>query len=207
MITTSNINITRENGNAPTLYDIGYALSKMPRFGGHTVKNWTVLHHLYACAQYAHLSGGSVKVQIYALLHDAHEAVTGDIPQPWKTDDTRALQKELDVRIYNSLHLSLPDMVTERTVKQIDNQMVYDEARWCCPQVAAAILRPGPNYCDSINPQDRNGGLAVQKAIEMLDSIITDPHACANDFRRYYELLTMDYDSPNPAAATEDSDD
>src|SRR2546427_6773735 len=206
MITTSNVNITRENGAAPTLYDIGYALSKMPRFGGHTVRHWTVLHHLYACAQYAHLSGGSTKVQIHALLHDAHEAVTGDIPQPWKTDDMRVLQKELDVRIFNSLHLSLPDLVTERIVKQIDNQMVYAEAQWACPQVAAAIIRPGPNYRDSINPSDSKGALAIQRAVEMLDSIIMDPHACANDFRHYYELLTHDYESPTPAA-TEDTDD
>lgn len=204
MITISGADLTPGNGAAPTLYDIGYSLSKVPRFGGHTIKHWTVLHHLYACAQYASLTGGDVKLQLYALLHDAHEAVTGDIPQPWKTDDMKNLQGELDVRLYHSLHLSLPSLVIDRRVKQIDNQMVYDEALYACPQVAAAIIKPGPNFRDSINPSDLKGKQAVLRAHNMLSEIIMDPIKCAHDFEKYYQLLTMDYD---PRTTPEDISD
>ena len=205
MITISNISVTLEGSSAPTLFDIGYALSKIPRFGGHTTKHWTVLHHVYASTQYAHLVGGSVKVQLHALLHDSDEAVTEDIPHPWKTEDMRALQKDIRIRIYNSLHLSPPDMATEREVKRIDSQMCYAEALWAAPQAAKPMLIPGPNFRDSIDPMDSKGDLAVQRASSMLAGIIMDPYACGNDFRRYFELLTMDYDSPTPAS--EDADD
>lgn len=165
MITISGQNVTRESG-APTLYDIGYHLSKQPRFGGATTIDWTVLDHLYACALYAKRRGYSRKVQLYAALHDAHEAITSDIPQPWKTDDMREIQRQLDVRIYGSLGLRLPDMETQRLLHFIDNQMVYAEAKHVAPQVAEAILKPGPNFRDSINPQDWDADVAVQELLD-----------------------------------------
>jgi hypothetical protein len=100
------------------------------------------------------------------MLHDAHEAVTSDIPQPWKTDDMRELQRQLDVRLYGSLNISQPDLITQRTIHQIDNQLVYHEAVQVAPQIAPFIVRPGDNFRDSINRIDPIAEEAISKCID-----------------------------------------
>jgi 5'-deoxynucleotidase YfbR-like HD superfamily hydrolase len=157
------------------MYDVGYALSQVPRFGGHTVRRWTVLHHLLAAWYYAK-EKYDARVALHALLHDAHEAVTSDIPQPWKTDDMRKIQQELDARIYHSLKLRPPDGFTARIIHQIDNQLVYSEAKDFAPQVAAAILQPGDNFRDGINTTDHVAEDAVGWAEYVLYDY--DPVAC-----------------------------
>src|SRR5258708_3588012 len=87
---------------APTMYDIGYSLSRMERFGGHTRTSYTVLQHLFAAAELARLLEYSTRIQLLALLHDAHESVTGDIPRHWKTKDMSAQQDLIDERIFKS---------------------------------------------------------------------------------------------------------
>lgn len=178
MITISGRDITREGREAPSLYDMGYSLSQTPRFAGYTTQRYSVLHHLFGCWHYALHGGFGAKIALYALLHDAHEAMTGDISQPWKTDDMRDLQRLLDVRIYQSLKLRMPDGETERVVKTIDNQMVYSEAVRVAPQVANAILKPGDNYRDSIQPNDEDADKAVITAITMLAG--ATPHQCGS---------------------------
>lgn len=86
--------VTRTTG-VPTLPDIAYGLARMPRFVGQTVVPWSVLDHVLYCAQLA----TTQEVKLAMLLHDAHEALTSDIPTDMKTADMRQLQDELDFRI------------------------------------------------------------------------------------------------------------
>jgi hypothetical protein len=131
-----------------------------------------------------------LKVQLYAILHDAHEAITGDIPQPWKTDDMRALQQNLDYRIWSSLKLSQPDLVTQRTIHQIDNQMVYHEATHVAPQVAEAIREPGPNFRDSIQVIDDDARVAVQEWLPY--EISFHPERWGKTYKNIVEELIRD---------------
>lgn len=93
----------------PSLADIAVAMSRQPRFGGHGRRWWTVLDHsLFVAAIAGRIavesgardSGQFTRaVRLAALLHDAHEALTGDVPTPFKTEDFRVMQRELDERI------------------------------------------------------------------------------------------------------------
>jgi hypothetical protein len=186
MITISGVCVTRESG-APTLHDIGYSLSQLPRFAGHITRPWSVLNHVYACSYYAALEHHSTRTQLDALLHDADESCTNDIPQPWKTDETRMLQQTLRTRIYASLHLSQPSLWTERIVHQIDNQMVYVEAKRFAPQVADALLRPGPDFRDGIRVIDPNADAAVEKSDQWLFGL--GPQDAAFDFETFVHQL------------------
>jgi hypothetical protein len=49
--------------------------------------------------------GGNTREQLYALLHDAHEMVTGDIPTPWNTAELDAIQSKADGMIWDALGL------------------------------------------------------------------------------------------------------
>jgi len=62
------------------------------------------------------------------LLHDAHEAITGDVPTDVKGDDLRALQSELDDRIYGAF---FPDYDRDDVlwwVKETDQRCLRAEA-------------------------------------------------------------------------------
>lgn len=62
-----------------TIQDIARALSRIPRFTGHTSKFLSVAQHSIHVAT---LVPGHLRMQ--GLLHDAHEAFVGDMPTPLK---------------------------------------------------------------------------------------------------------------------------
>lgn len=63
------------------LTDIALALSRIPRFGGHTSRVWSVADHSLLVLQLMGEVAPST-VRLAALLHDAHEAYAGDIISP-----------------------------------------------------------------------------------------------------------------------------
>lgn len=66
------------------LEDIVYALSHLCRFNGHTSRFYSVAEHsLHVCDRVLE-AGHPARAQLVALLHDAHEAYTGDIASPLK---------------------------------------------------------------------------------------------------------------------------
>ncbi|WP_323041554.1 hypothetical protein [Gemmobacter sp.] len=60
-----------------TAWSIGDTLSKVNRFGGRTPEPWPVAAHSVLVERLCHLELGP-----WALLHDAHEAIIGDITSP-----------------------------------------------------------------------------------------------------------------------------
>lgn len=126
--------VNRDNQVVPTLADMSVGLSRMPRFAGQTtVHPWSVAHHLLAGATYAERWVTNPHTPLDFLLHDAHEAMTADTPTSFKTEDQRALQAELDTRIYCALAISLPDAPRRALIKQIDVEMLVAEARAVTP--------------------------------------------------------------------------
>src|SRR5689334_18815131 len=106
-LTLSGRRVALDTTEHPSLVDIAVALSRMPRFAGHTNRWFSVLDH--TMFGYGIIMGegrpgvgplfGPI-VQRAWLLHDAHEALTGDVPTDIKGDDLRRTQEELDRRIY-----------------------------------------------------------------------------------------------------------
>lgn len=144
MMTLSGAYIGRDEG-APTIDDIARGLSRMPRFAGQTHFLWTVADHSVVCMRLAeellqeglfvdgYSNRSALPFELHALLHDAHEALTGDIPTTFKTDDMRELQNRLDVRIYHKLLLPFPTNRERAAIKTIDRVMLLAEARVCTP--------------------------------------------------------------------------
>lgn len=66
--------------------DIAHHLSQIVRFGGACPTPWTVAHHsLYVSELVASRHPDNARLELLALLHDAHEAYgAGDVPTPIK---------------------------------------------------------------------------------------------------------------------------
>lgn len=112
---------------APAITDIALCLGRVPRFGGNTRQWWTVLQHTIVCIRLAGTDVNSA-YRLFTLLHDAHEAVTGDIPAFWKTPDMKRLQDEIDVRIRAGLGIRAPYADEIGFVKEIDLRALRAEA-------------------------------------------------------------------------------
>lgn len=70
--------------NAPSLSEIAHSLAQINRFTGHCVRPYSVAEHsLLVCRIAAH-HGADYNLQFAALMHDAHECITGDVASPIK---------------------------------------------------------------------------------------------------------------------------
>lgn len=108
--------------------DIAHALSNICRWGGHVDKFYSVAQHSVLVAAQARKG-----LQMEALLHDAAEAYTGDIPRPLK----RAMGNDaVSLRSYSTIEAAThkaicvkfgvnPVMADE--IKQIDDRITVDE--------------------------------------------------------------------------------
>lgn len=70
--------------NAPRIEEIAHALAQINRFTGHAVRPYSVAEHSLLVCDIVASQGLSVHAQMAALLHDAHEAYTGDVSTPIK---------------------------------------------------------------------------------------------------------------------------
>lgn len=64
------------------IHDIARALSRMPRYRGHTTRIYSVAEHAVLAAQLAEMAGASALLQYACLHHDSAEAYVCDIPGP-----------------------------------------------------------------------------------------------------------------------------
>ena len=130
------VNVTCPDKNDIALDDIAWALSRIPRFAGHTITEipYNVAQHsVYVASLAEAIFTGSLpitlptdvkkavaniyqtqfnsSVLIKAQLHDAHEAYTGDIPSPIKKipelrDTFKLIEMRLDQAIFAKFNLS-----------------------------------------------------------------------------------------------------
>lgn len=70
--------------NAPTIAEIAHSLALINRFTGHARRPYSVAEHSLLVADLAAADGASAIVQLAALMHDAHEAFSGDVASPVK---------------------------------------------------------------------------------------------------------------------------
>lgn len=135
MITASGVIVLPTNNGVPRLSDIAISLARLPRFGGHCRRRWTVAHHSLACAEMARTLERvpDSRLQLHLLLHDAHESVTGDVTRHWKTKQVKAQQEELDERIYHFYELPRPTPEEKIRIKEIDDQAMIAEGYFLGP--------------------------------------------------------------------------
>lgn len=130
------------NRTGPSLTDIAVSLGRHPRFGGMgKAYHWTVLHHSLAAQRLAVACGYGHKTRLLALLHDAHEAITGDIPTDWKTPDIREHQDSIDDRIFEEIGVEFTHLEYDR-VKLIDWTLLHAEGHAVGPSNWAKVY-PG----------------------------------------------------------------
>ncbi len=135
----------------PSLHDIGHALSRIPRFAGHTRRWWTVAHHVLWLDDYAKYNDAIDDIRLGILLHDAHEVVFGDIPSPFKTADMRSDQRQLDRAIFRRYHPRFWQI--EEAVKHYDRIGLLAEADIVGP--------PALNYLNASNDEERDRATAL----------------------------------------------
>lgn len=173
MITYSGAIVTIENEESPTIVDMAVHLGQIPRFGGACRTWWTVLHHVLACEEFVweYFATASIdfkeQLAMHVLLHDAHEAITMDVPKTWKTEEVKRQQENLDRRIYKHLGLELPDERFKSCIKFVDLVMLAAEAVTVGP---AKINEPQyKDYIDSVFPmtylKDEQIGTAAQATV------------------------------------------
>jgi 5'-deoxynucleotidase YfbR-like HD superfamily hydrolase len=137
MMTLSGRLITKYEGT-PTLDDIAVGLSRMPRFAGQTLYPWSVADHSLVTMRMAESHPFNTRewprLPLHCLLHDAHEAMTGDIPTSFKTQDIKSLQRVLDVRLYMDLNLTTPNDQERAKIAMYDMEALLAEAKVLAPK-------------------------------------------------------------------------
>jgi len=117
----------------PTLEDIAWGLMRAPRFGGHTEEPWSVAEHSLGARQRARLLRLGPRMELHALVHDQHEAFSGDVPSTWKPDQLREWQHLLDERVYAAYGWPLMTGKERTLVAAIDQDMLLAEAKLVGP--------------------------------------------------------------------------
>lgn len=138
--------------------DIACSLSKIVRFAGHVEWFWSVAAHSLLVARIVKDQGAPNRLQLAALLHDAHEAYIGDVPTPLKrkmgamyedlkdtVDDAIALRFGLDASLFEDGLVKAADAIALRSeAAALKRSGGYDE-RWSRAW-APGLEKPVPKY-------------------------------------------------------------
>lgn len=108
-----------------TIFDIAHALSNICRFTGHTISFYSVAQHSVLCS-YAPEVQGDPTLQLYALLHDAHEAYVGDVNSPLKSlcQGYQEIEDRVQRTCFEKFHLEWPQ---PPVIKTVDLRMLSTE--------------------------------------------------------------------------------
>jgi len=85
---------------------VAECLHRINRFGGQAVGCSALQHSL---GVYDRLAGAPANVRLWALLHDCHEILTGDVVRPYVDSWLSQQQVNIDQRVRNELRLTLSD--------------------------------------------------------------------------------------------------
>jgi hypothetical protein len=131
------------------LDDIVYNLCNSVRFNGGMEPAWTVGSHCLLVMAYAWMDGCGRDVQRWALMHDWHEAYTGDIPSPLKaiiagqTKVLELIENALDEAIAEALGVDVPSADTRERVHKYDTMAFEFEQRELRGEIVKGTL---PTY-------------------------------------------------------------
>jgi len=109
--------------------DIAHALSNLCRFTGHGDRFYCVGEHSILCYLVAKELNLSPKLQMYALCHDASEAVMNDLARPVKQQVPQYKEVEDNVMkvMWEVVGVPCPTQEEYEIVKKIDNTVLLLE--------------------------------------------------------------------------------
>lgn len=131
------------------LRDISRHLAKLNRFVGATRECYSVAQHSLHVAEWLAAGRAPPLLQLYGLLHDAHEAYTGDITRPMKLalkgrQDRMGLGyrcplADIEDAIQNAVHTAfglapLLDDTAAQAIKTADGTLLATEVRDLMPE-------------------------------------------------------------------------
>jgi len=120
--------------------DIAWSLSRLARYNGHTLGDnpYSVAQHSCWVANRVLEKTGNKTFAQYALLHDAHEAYTGDMVSPMKwLDRLSHIIKDIEFSLQQTIHTAVDLPPTRKPVrdaiKQADREALAVEAYHLMP--------------------------------------------------------------------------
>jgi len=168
----------------PGLTDIALGLGRMPRFAGQTRTWWTGLHHSLVCEHIASCLADSSnhRLRLLCLLHDAHEAVTSDVPAFFKSKELSNWQEEIDERFFKAFGLWPISDEEHAFIKKVDNLALRIEAELFGPPNIMCHLVESEGFTwiardiqfEFPKPDDTNGLMspAAQRFYELFAQLI-----------------------------------
>jgi hypothetical protein len=152
------------------IIDIAVALARIPRFCGHTHREfpaWSVAQHSVLVAGILADRGEAPVLQMMGLLHDAHEYATGDLATPfkraiiaqikrvtgWNFDPVDAIQAGIQLAVHVAVGIPWPDAAQHAAIKRADMIALATEKRDL--MVAGPfpwIPMPEPHDCAALWP-------------------------------------------------------
>lgn len=151
-VTGKLIDIENPDPNDIDIEDIAWGLSRIARFCGATITPipYNVAQHSLMVAEkverdldaigwdIATANGAGVHTVLKALLHDASEVYTGDVPSPVKKIESlrpvfKALEHSIMSAIYTKMNLDAPNHFEEALIKTADKWSQKIEAHAFMP--------------------------------------------------------------------------
>lgn len=122
--------------NNINIVDIARSLSRTIRFNGHSSVPITVAEHSVVVMEIVQTEGGTEMQQLYALLHDSHEAYTGDVSRPLKQYlrdrydmNLRSFEQDVQRQIYDALGIRQPEAAEMAAIERADTWALAAERR------------------------------------------------------------------------------
>ena len=144
--------------------DIAWALGGINRYNAHTNFYYSVAEHCSLISDYLLRTTGDPMVALAGLLHDAHEAYTGDMTSPMQNameilvpgfkKAFRALQARIDKAILRALDLDEVVDLYAPIIAECDLRIVTDEQN--------QAMRPSPFPDNAGWPSKKGLGVTLQ---------------------------------------------
>jgi len=123
-----------------SIRDIARALSRIPRFLGHTTgQPYSVAQHSVHCCDWVLTANRHAllkrvdkrAIRLAALVHDAHETYVGDMPAPlkWLVPEFGAVEKRAETAVLAALGATRAMFHYRAEVKRVDLAMLATEKR------------------------------------------------------------------------------
>lgn len=143
------VNLALPSPAAIRIRDIAHHLACINRFSGAAPIPYNVAQHSCVVARIVEQLHAEPLIVLQALLHDAHEAFTSDVPTPTQAAlpegraELKALQLSLDVAIYVALGMPAPTEKARDAIKFADGKAFATEWRAMMPgQIPAGYPEP-----------------------------------------------------------------
>jgi hypothetical protein len=117
---TGDLDLREPDPGLITVEEVAWGLSRTCRYSGKTPKHYSVGEHSVLVTQHLREQGEPGEVQLAAVLHDAHEALVGDVLPCVKAlvVGYRRIEKDLDAASKRRRH-DLPRVATGRAAAHV----------------------------------------------------------------------------------------